>query len=114
MDADHELVVYSESEIAGEKLRCVIERLECRDLYDLHAVFEILAVAPLDAALRFEAKARHRGIDPAAFQARYRDRLPDYERRWDEELREHVAVVPHFDGVERRVTRSLREGRLIA
>ncbi|MEX0664741.1 MAG: nucleotidyl transferase AbiEii/AbiGii toxin family protein [Acidimicrobiia bacterium] len=114
LEMKHDLTVYSESEIAGEKLRCVIQRLQCRDLFDLHAMFEILAVDPSEAALRFEAKARHRGIDPALFEARYRARLTEYERRWQEELGEHLADVPQFDGIERRVTRSLREGRLVS
>ena len=114
LNTDHELVVYSESEIAGEKLRCVIQRLQCRDLLDLHAGFEILGVDPSEAAMRFDAKARHRGIDPASFEARYRVRLGDYQRRWQQELGEHLADVPHFDGIERRVTRSLRDGGLVS
>ena len=30
------VLVYSLQEIAGEKLRCVIQRLQCRELYDLY------------------------------------------------------------------------------
>lgn len=114
LDIDHDLIVYSESEITGEKLRSVIQRLQCRDLIDLHALFKILAVDPSEAALRLDAKARHRGIDPTEFEARYRERRGDYRQRWQEELGEHLAHVPHFDGIERRVTRSLREGGLVS
>ncbi|MGH9013408.1 MAG: nucleotidyl transferase AbiEii/AbiGii toxin family protein [Acidimicrobiia bacterium] len=107
------LRVYSETEIGGEKLRCVIQRLQCRDLLDLDVVFEELAVDPHHAAARFEAKARHRGIDPEIFKRRYRERIAEYAERWDEELREHLTDVPHFGAIERRVSRNLRRGQLI-
>ena len=99
-DLDLSLVDVDKREV--EKLRCVIQRLQCRDLLDLHAGFEILGVDPSAAAMRFEAKARHR------------TRLGDYQRRWQQELGEHLADVPHFDGIERRVTRSLRDGGLLS
>jgi predicted nucleotidyltransferase component of viral defense system len=114
MSPDAELVVYSATEITGEKLRCVIQRLQCRDLLDLHSLFEVLSVDPAQAALRFGDKARHRSIDPETFEDRYQARLADYQERWVNELSEHVADVPHFDGLERRVSRALRDGGLIS
>ena len=71
MTPDAGLVVYSATEITGEKLRCVMQRLQCRDLFDLHSLFEFLSVDPTQAALRFGDKARHRSIDPEAFEDRY-------------------------------------------
>jgi predicted nucleotidyltransferase component of viral defense system len=32
--------VYPLDEIAAEKLRCIIQRVQCRDLYDLHRLGE--------------------------------------------------------------------------
>ncbi len=112
-DAGVSLRAYTVTEIGGEKLRCVMQRLQCRDLHDLDALFDTLGLPAGDAAKRFRAKAEHRGLDPDRFAERYRERLPEYERRWDNELREHVANVPHFDAVSRRVTRRLREARLL-
>lgn len=114
MTANAELVVYSPTEITSEKLRCVMQRLQCRDLFDLHSLFEVLGVDPAQASLRFGDKARHRGINPEEFEERYRARLSDYEERWIDELNVHVADVPHFDGLERRVSRRLRDGGLIS
>lgn len=113
VNSGQSLRVYSETEIAGEKLRCVIQRLQCRDLLDLDVVFGDLAVNPLEAADRFEHKARHRDIDPAIFEERYEERIVDYEQRWRDELGEHLADVPHFDAVERRVRRKLRQTNLM-
>jgi predicted nucleotidyltransferase component of viral defense system len=56
--------VYTLEEIAAEKLRCVMQRLQCRDLYDL---YELLVVNGVDAESiwpLFERKARHRDRDP--------------------------------------------------
>ncbi len=105
--------VYTLLEIAGEKLRCVLQRLQCRDLYDLHLLFE----AQIDAAESaevFKAKAKHRGLDPASFNSRYRERVSQYQKRWEAELSAHVpSGVPHFREIERRVARHLRRAGLL-
>jgi len=111
---DASVHVYTLLEIAGEKLRCVLQRLQCRDLFDLFLLFEEVQVDATEAAMVFRPKAKHRGIDPDAFAARYRERIEQYRKRWEVELREHVSgEVPHFGDVERRVTRHLRRAGLL-
>jgi hypothetical protein len=106
--------VYSLTEIAGEKLRCVIQRLQCRDLYDLFLLFEEAQVDAAEAATVFRSKAEHRGIDPYALSSRYPARIEQYRERWEAELREHVpGRVPHFTEVERQVTRVLKNASLL-
>ena len=100
--------VYTPEEIAAEKLRCVMQRLQCRDLYDLH---ELLMVNGVDAEAiwpLFERKARHRDRDPGRFGESFADRVPRWEERWDGELIEYVESPPEFDGVLRAVRRELR------
>lgn len=107
-------LVYTLQEIAGEKLRCVIQRLQCRDLYDLHLLFEVEGVDVDSACHVFTQKATHRDIDPTSFAERYRDRLEQYRQRWNAELEIHVPeAVPHFEQVEREVNRHLRRANLI-
>jgi hypothetical protein len=106
--------VYTLTEIAGEKLRCVIQRLQCRDMYDLYLLFEGAQVNAAEAATVFRSKAEHRDIDPATFASRYRARIDQYQERWNIELQEHVpGSVPHFGEVKRRVTRILRRAGLL-
>ena len=106
--------VYSVLEIAGEKLRCVLQRLQCRDLFDLHLLFEELGVDSGEAAEVFRPKAEHRGFDPALLATRYPERLEQYGKRWERELAEHVpGEVPHFDEVARAVSRCLRRAGLL-
>lgn len=113
LPADRAVRVYTLLEIAGEKLRCVLQRLQCRDLFDLHLLFES-NVDPAEAAQVFEAKARHRGLDPATFALRYRDCAIQYQQRWEAELSQHVpGSVPHFNRVERQVARHLRRAGIL-
>ena len=70
-----EIPVYPFAEIAGEKLRCIMQRMQCRDLFDLWLLFEDAGVDPLDACETFRSKAEHRSLDPAQFEPSYRTRL---------------------------------------
>lgn len=100
--------VYTLDEIAAEKLRCVMQRLQCRDLYDLH---ELLVARSVDARAiwpLFERKARHRDRDPDRFGDFFAEREARWRERWDKELVEYVTSPPHFDGVLRAVRRELR------
>lgn len=100
--------VYTLEEITAEKLRCVMQRLQCRDLYDL---YELLVVNEVDAEAAwplFERKARHRNREPDRFGESFDDRVPRWEERWDRELIEYTASPPEFDGVLRSVKRTLR------
>ena len=106
--------VYSLDEIAAEKLRCVMQRMQCRDLLDLWHLFEDAGADPSNAAEMFRPKAEHRGLNPAEFEASYRSRLAQYRHRWTTELEVHVpGDVPHFGEVERAVSRRLRSTRLL-
>ena len=101
--------VYPLAEIAGKKLRCVMQRMQCRDLFDLWLLFETGTVDSRDAAKVFRPKAKHRQLDPDRFKVYYRARLPQYRDRWTTELAIHVpGEVPHFEHVERTVSRRLR------
>jgi len=106
--------VYTLNEIAGEKLRCVMQRLQCRDLFDLSLLFDAAQVDPLDAVEVFLPKANHRGINPNNFAKKYNERVDQYRERWDQELTEHVqGVVPHFESLERGIARELRRAGLL-
>ena len=101
--------VYSLAEITGEKLRCVMQRVQCRDLFDLWQLFEHAGVDPRDATDIFLPKAQHRHLDAGRFEASFHTRMSQYRRRWMNELNIHVpGEVPHFDQVERTVSRRLR------
>jgi hypothetical protein len=114
LPTDATVSVYTLNEIAGEKLRCVMQRLQCRDLFDLSLLFDAARVDVLDAAEVFKLKATHRSIDPGNFANKYHERVNQYRERWDQELGEHVpGDVPHFEALERGVARELRRANLL-
>lgn len=86
----------------------MIQRLQCRDPFDLHRLLVIEEIDVDQAWAHFEEKARHKGIDPSSFVDRLDRREPEYERRWERELSEHVSDVPHFAQTVRELRRVLR------
>lgn len=102
------LPTYSLDESAAEKLRCVVQRLQCRDLFDIHRLLVDEGVDLGTAWAQFETKAAHRGIDPGLFAERWIERLGKYEERWEKEMRRYTSVTPHFQKIQREVERELR------
>jgi predicted nucleotidyltransferase component of viral defense system len=106
--------VYPLGEIAAEKLRCVIQRVQCRDLFDLFQLVDNLGVGLTEVRPLFERKAQAKHLDPALFPQRFDERLPQYERRWNDEMSEHLPYdLPDFDGVVRVVRWHLRAADLL-
>jgi len=105
--------VYPLDEIAAEKLRCIIQRVQCRDLYDLMRLTADLKVNLSDIRGLFEGKVRIKELDPAIFAERFEDRIERYKKRWDREMREHLADPPRLEDVVRVVSRRLRAANLI-
>ena len=105
--------VYPISEIGAEKLRCIIQRVQCRDLYDIFRLTEDLNVSLAEIRSLFERKTRARGLDPDLMPQRFEDRVERYRRRWDQEMGEHLSDPPRFDDVVRAVRRHLRGADLI-
>jgi predicted nucleotidyltransferase component of viral defense system len=103
------VTAYTLEEVTAEKLRCVIQRVQCRDLFDLHELLVNNDIRAEEIWELFRRKARHKGIDPELFSARFEDRLGRYRRLWERELDEHVPDdPPPFAATERAVRRALR------
>lgn len=104
--------VYGLGETAAEKLRCVMQRLLCRDLYDIWFLFENGGVDAEEIKPDFQAKAAHRGYESDDFGQQFEHRLEQYARRWEAELSPYVDSVPHVDQVAREVSRRPSPSRL--
>lgn len=108
-----EFDVYPVEEIAAEKLRCIIQRVQCRDLYDLFRLVEDMSVSLDEIRPLFERKTRAKNLDPGAFAAKFEDRIERYKRRWSREMGEHLAEPPNLADVVRVVRRHLRAAELL-
>ncbi|MCC5951855.1 MAG: nucleotidyl transferase AbiEii/AbiGii toxin family protein [Acidimicrobiia bacterium] len=107
------LCAYTLTEVCAEKLRCVIQRRQCRDVYDLWALFDDRGGADFfEAWHRFERKARHSGLDPARFFDRWDDGVEWYGARWESEMEDYLGEeCPDFDSVARVLGRRVTELR---
>jgi hypothetical protein len=47
--------------------RCILQRLQCRDFYDLYILLYVERVDPQEAVELFRRKARHLNLDPDTF-----------------------------------------------
>ncbi len=104
---------YPIEEIGAEKLRCVIQRVQCRDLYDLFRLTEDLGLSLAEIRALFEEKTRAKGLDSGSFAERFEDRLARYVDRWTTEMTEHLGDPPRFDDVVRVMRRNLRGAGLL-
>ena len=105
-----EITTYTLDEVAAEKLRCVIQRLQCRDIFDLHHLLVRENVDVETAWALFDEKARHKNIDPTLFGQRLDEREPRYRQLWQDELEDHLgAEPPAFEETIRQLRRALRD-----
>ena len=104
---------YALEDVGAEKLRCIAERLQCRDLYDLHKLLDGARIDPMEAWLLYLRKAANdetRGrqrTPPTQWATTFERRLNAYRDRWDHELGDYLGDVPDFGDVERRSRRQL-------
>ena len=92
-------------EVGAEKLRCIAERLQCRDLYDMHALLHGDHVQPLEIWDLYLRKAendvarKRQRTPPREWSATFERRMTAYRDRWDEELADYLSIdVPAFGG----------------
>jgi hypothetical protein len=84
---------YTLDEVGAEKLRCIAERAQCRDLHDPHELRDGGHIEPLEAwALYLRKAANHLGhgrqrTPPRGWAGAFARRLAIYKRLWDGELR---------------------------
>jgi predicted nucleotidyltransferase component of viral defense system len=108
------IVSYTLDEVAAEKVRCIAERLQCRDLYDIHELLDGGHVDPLEAwnlYLRKTENDRLHGkqrTPPNEWSEKFERRIVDYGRLWDAELGDYLSNgIPPFDAVKRVSRRKL-------
>ena len=103
---------YALNEGRAEKLRCLAERLQCRDLYDLHELLGSGQVDALEARELYLRKAAsdlardRQRADPREWAATFNRRVIAYRSRWERELGDYLALgAPPFEEIERRTRR---------
>ena len=106
---DHQLLCYSLEEVLIEKLRCVMQRMQARDFYD---IWYLLGVHKMDLEFltsEFKEKCESKDLNPEDFHEKLRQRLPKYQALWDKSLSQQIHNLPQFERVERETLRQLKK-----
>lgn len=106
---EHELLCYSLEEVLIEKLRCVMQRMQARDFYDIWYLLEIHNMDIDFYIAEFKQKCKSKDIDPTEFHTKLEQRLPQYKGRWEKSMADQIQDLPDFDTVLREVMRHLKK-----
>ncbi len=106
---EHQLLCYPLEEVLVEKMRTVLQRMQARDFYDIWYLLEQHGMDVNFYLKEFANKCENKKINPADFQKKLVERLPQYKGRWQSSLNEQIHNLPDFDQVEREVMRHLKK-----
>ena len=104
---------YALDEVGAEKLRCISERVQCRDFCDTHQLLSGRHVDALEIWHLYLRKAANdvvRGkqrTPPSRWAETLERRLSTYAQRWETELSDYLGDVPRFEDVRRQTLREL-------
>jgi uncharacterized protein len=106
---EHQLLCYSLEEILVEKMRSVMQRMQVRDFYDIWYLLEVHGMDVNFYMNEFRNKCASKGLNPADFQKKISERLPQYKGRWQNSLCEQIYDLPAYEKVEREIMRQLKK-----
>ncbi len=99
---------YSLDEVMTEKMRSLLSRTQPRDYYDLWYLSEIEGMEMNDHRIEFEAKARHKGLNPDSLQEKLDGKINVFKSRWESSMKDQIAELPPFDQVHRELGKHFR------
>ena len=108
----HELLCYPLEEVLVEKMRTVMQRMQARDFYDIWYLLEVHGMDINFYLEEFANKCSTKKLNPADFQKKLAERLPQYKGRWQSSMNEQIKNLPNFEQVEREVMRHLKKLKL--
>lgn len=104
-----QLLCYPLEEVLVEKMRTVMQRMQARDFYDIWYLLEQEGMDVNFYLKEFTNKCENKKLNPADFQKKLAERLPQYRARWQGSMNEQIKDLPNFDQVEREVMRHLKK-----
>ena len=99
---------YSLDEVMTEKMRSLLSRTQPRDYYDLWYLSEMEGLEMTDHRFEFEAKARHKGLDPDSLQEKLDGKVNVFKSRWESSMKDQIAELPPFEQVHRELGKHFR------
>lgn len=105
---EHELLCYPLEELLVEKLRCVMQRMQPRDYYDIWYLLEVHGMDIEYFTPEFVNKCESKELNPAEFHTKMEQKLPQYKARWQKSMSDQIKDLPDFEQVEREVNRKIK------
>ena len=109
---EHQILCYPLEEVLVEKMRTVMQRMQARDFYDIWYLLEQHGMDVNFYIKEFANKCESKKLNPADFQKKLAERLPQYKGRWESSMNEQIQNLPNFDQVERETLRHLKKLKL--
>jgi predicted nucleotidyltransferase component of viral defense system len=105
----YKLLCYPLEELLVEKLRCVMQRMQPRDYYDIWYLLEVHGMDIDFYISEFKNKCESKELDPADFYKKLEQKLPQYKARWQKSMSDQIKDLPDFDQIQREVQRQLKK-----
>ena len=106
---EYNLLCYSLEELLIEKLRCVMQRMQPRDYYDIWYRLEVHGMDIDFYTTEFRNKCVSKSLEPNDFHKKLEQKLPQYKARWQKSMNDQIKQLPDFDQVQREVQRHLKK-----
>ena len=108
-EEEYKLLCYPLEELLVEKLRCVMQRMQPRDYYDIWYLLEVHGMDIDFYTSEFKNKCECKELDPADFYKKLEQKLPQYKARWQKSMSDQIKDLPDFDQIQREVQRQLKK-----
>ena len=108
-EEEYKLLCYPLEELLVEKLRCVMQRMQPRDYYDIWYLLEVHGMDIDFYTSEFKNKCKSKELDPADFYKKLEQKLPQYKARWQKSMSDQIKDLPDFDQIQREVQRQLKK-----
>lgn len=105
---DYKLMCYPLAELLVEKLRCIMQRMQPRDYYDIWYLVEIEGMNVEYYTNEFRNKCTSKELKPEDFHSKLEQKLPQYKARWTKSMSDQIKDLPDFEKVEREVSRKIK------
>jgi len=106
---EYNLLCYPLEELLVEKLRCVMQRMQPRDYYDIWYLLEVHGMDIDFYTTEFRNKCVSKSLEPNDFHKKLEQKLPQYKARWQKSMNDQIKQLPDFDQVQREVQRHLKK-----
>jgi predicted nucleotidyltransferase component of viral defense system len=107
-EEEFNLLCYPLEELLVEKLRCVMQRMQPRDYYDIWYLLEVHRMDIDFYTSEFKNKCVSKSLEPNDFYKKLEQKLPQYKARWEKSMRDQIKDLPDFEQVEREVSRKIK------